>query len=739
MQSKLAVFAKLYADVRGAMAIIAALALPAVIGAAGLAVDLNRGYDQRIENQRVADAAALGAALAFSEKADPTLLTPVASDIARANGLSGVQVRAELLPDFPAKNTNSVRVTVTRTLPFTLARVVGVAGSFDVSASSVATLDSDDGLADPCILALSGDSDAISVGGGASISAPQCAVSAVGGISNNGTLIEAKNIISGAGAITNNWGTLRSDLLRYATAFNNPSWNGNVPPADKRVQAATPITDPLGDNAELVAARSQLGHFTAPNMAGDPLTPSKSSWNGSNGWKDWTFGWSPTSTTTPYRGSDANYVVTSDGSDLHIKNLSVPGGTVVFRGSRDIYVAGDLTTGGGGTLRFEGPVRLFVSGRMNVSGGSISFSAETMSGPVTQSVLTVASGLTMSGGAKAVFGAGTYRINGGFTGSSNGVTFGDIDLWIGSGSASFSGTNRIGNGDVRINAPLQLSGGTSLRAGNGKHMFSSLNIGGGSWMWLGNGDLDVAGGIFVGGGSELNSGNGDYRIGRPASGPAIRLDGSAHFFMGDGQFSTNGDIVTSGGSALVFGKTLNHYINGRMEIAGSVLFGTSRYTVNGNFKNGTGGTKWPIASYMSGVTYGNTAEGESVSGYDMAGIDVTFILAGTLDLSGGAKTKLVAASTGVSGGAIADILIDSLSASATTWSGGSANLFVGAVHLPNSTLTLSGGNTTLSDGRCFMLITGKLNASGGAAAGTACTSITEGAGNGGAASIGLIR
>jgi hypothetical protein len=174
-------------------------------------------------------------------------------------------------------------------------------------------------------------------------------------------------------------------------------------------------------------------------------------------------------------------------------------------------------------------------------------------------------------------------------------------------------------------------------------------------------------------------------------------------------------------------------------VAGSALFATSRYTIAGNFTNGTGGTTWPYKSPVTGQTYGALLEGVDVSGYDLAGINVSFVLSGTVNLAGGARTKFIASSTSVAGGAIADLLIDSLTGSTTNWAAGAQNVFVGAVHLPNSDLTMSGGSTTLSNGQCFMLIARTITASGGAAAGSACSSIVGGSGSGGTTTIGLVQ
>jgi hypothetical protein len=283
---------------------------------------------------------------------------------------------------------------------------------------------------------------------------------------------------------------------------------------------------------------------------------------------------------------------------------------------------------------------------------------------------------------------------------------------------------------VTINAPLSLGGGTTLAIGAGAHAFGGISVGGGSWLTMGNGALNVVGGISVAGDSTIIAGAGDVAISNPGA-RAIDLSGSGRFFMGDGLFSANGSVVTAGGSRLVFGRTANHLINGDLSVAGSVLFGAGRYTVAGNLVNGTGGTTWPYTSPINNQTWGDYLEGTSVSDYDMAGVNVTLILSGTINLAGGAKTLLIAPATTTSNGAIADMLIDSLTSTDTSWSAGATSTFSGAVHLPNSALTSSGGNNTQSGVRCFMLVALRVTVTGGATTGSTCSGIGSGAGGSG--------
>ncbi|MEH3103193.1 MAG: hypothetical protein PGN12_04730 [Sphingomonas phyllosphaerae] len=653
---------------------LAALSAVSLIGMASFAVDLNRGYETMVSNQRVADMAALAAAVAYGAAKNEAILQPTAQDLATVHGITNGTVVARLVTDVPTPGAKAVQVTITVPLNITLGRVLGLGASYPVSTIATASLATQSTAG--CIVGLANSGNAIETQGGATINAAACAVAGVGTVANNGNGITAKNIISGAGDIVNNYGTLSADLLRYAGTFTNPSWNNNVPSADKRVKQSSTVTDPLADNLDLSSARSLIGTWRAPATLANPTTP--------GGGAAWSFSSTPSPAVVAFRkGGSSNFVV--------------PAGN---------YTIDTLDIGGGISVTFN-----------------------------AGSTVTVARGVTIGGGSTVVFGDGTYRINGGFTSGSSGVTFGNGELSIGAGTVSFTGTNRVGNGPVTIVSPLTIGGGATLAIGAGAHAFGGISVGGGSWLTMGDGSLDVTGAVSVAGDSTIIAGAGDVTLSNPGAN-AIDLSGSGRFFMGDGLFSANGSVVTAGGSRLVFGKTANHLINGDLSIAGSVLFGAGRYTVKGSLVNGTGGTTWPYTSPINNKTWGNTLEGTSVADFDMAGVNVTFILSGTINLGGGAKTLLIAPATTTTNGAIADMLIDSLTSTDTKWSAGATSVFSGAVHLPNSALTSSGGNSTQSGVRCFMLVALRVTVTGGATSGSTCTGI--GTGGGGSGTVDLI-
>lgn len=630
---------KLLCSEMGGVSTLVAISLPVLIGSVGLGFDLNHGYNQRVMNQRVADMAALGAAMEYRANSGSDI-NAVARTLALANGLADAQVQAELLQNFPDAGKTSIRVTITHAVPFTLASVLGFSGSYNVAADSAVIVNAKAAYGPPCIMALSGASDALKMNGGTAITATECSVAAVGDISVlAGATIDAGDVISGEGGITLTGGAaITANSLRYADGLTAP--NGTTVPAPKnRHNASTQLTDPWAGNAELAKAVDLLGYSSPfPTLSGP---------NVAAGGEDWTFG-NATTQKFQMKDSSGNYIW---------GRYNVPKGN---------YAISTLSIGGGMNVTFENGSRLSIPGNVNI-------------------------------GAAVNFGDADIYVNGTFKTNWNTVTLGKGALWIG-GNADFSGTFKKGEGDVTVNGTATFSGSPILGAGD--HAFRKLSLGGGTTLTLGDGDLTVLTGISLGGGVKMYSGKGDYLIGNDSSGYAINLGGGAVFTMGDGAFSAVGNIATAGGSTLQFGAALNHYIVGNLALNGSVVFGSGRYTVDGDFINDTGGS--------------------------MTGSDVTFILSGKLKLNGGTSINLNASDGTVAGGAIASLLFHSDTTSSIDWGGGSSNVFDGVVHFPNATVNFSGGNKSVDQGGCFMLIASKINATGGTTTGSACVADLDG-------------
>src|SRR3546814_18200605 len=96
------IFRKLAQGERGNVRLRGAASLIAIVGRAAFALERGQGYSARVENQRVADTAALGAALAYSGSEDVAVLTATAQSIAAAQGILASQVAATLIDSPPA-------------------------------------------------------------------------------------------------------------------------------------------------------------------------------------------------------------------------------------------------------------------------------------------------------------------------------------------------------------------------------------------------------------------------------------------------------------------------------------------------------------------------------------------------------------------------------------------------------------------------------------------------------------
>lgn len=262
-----------------------------------------------------------------------------------------------------------------------------------------------------------------------------------------------------------------------------------------------------------------------------------------------------------------------------------------------------------------------------------------------------------------------------------------------SGSVTIGGGGKliIGDGPVSITAPINLSGGTSMTLGAGRHYLGPVTVGGGSSVTLGAGDLDVNGPVNItGGGSKMTVGAGDVTIGA-ASGKGIELAGGGELRFGTGRFSSAGSIVTQGGSTLQIGETATHYINGDLDLRGTLILGRGLYLINGAFTNTTGGS--------------------------ITGTDVTFILRDQLTYAGGSGINLAAPGANSAWG-IPGILFASMTDKATSFGGGAQGRYSGALYFPRSNFTLSGGAGMSSS--CFTLIARSVTVTSGPSATSIC-------------------
>jgi hypothetical protein len=625
---------RIWHDGRGGVTMIGVLSLSGIIGMTGLAMEAGQGYAQKVENQRIADAAALAAALAYSTASDNNVVLPTARAIVMANGLPATSV-AVPLPLRDAQGRTIVTATVTTAVPLFLARVLTRAVSYTVTSVGVAAVTP--GGAAPsngvpgCVIALSTTATTgIAMSGGTSVTTNGCAVNANQSIVlSGGARLTAAQVNSG-GSVTYPSGTT------ITTTPTEKNINQN-----KAGSAVDPLATSPGIVNALDRANNAASYPAASPVAG-PVTPP--------GGDTWDFSWEGNGPVQPFKTAGGVY--------------SVPASV-----GANVYKVRRMTVGGGVKVTFNGGTNITISDGLKNEG-----------------TVTLGSG-------------GNWKINGGFDTGWNGFSFGTNAWHFGTGSIIINGTPTI-NGDVVIAGTLTVGGGTDLVFGPGRHAFTAINMTGNS-LTLGAGPLNVPGGINMSGGSTMSVGNGDVSIGvLSGTSQSINVQGGAKLYFGDGLFSTSGSIVTAGGTTIVFGATPNHYIKGNLDLSGAATFGAGAYTIYGNFTNTTG-----------------------CGGCAMTGTDVSFFLRGAVTLGGGSGLNLRAPAANY-GDALADILFATRSTAPTLLKEGASNVLSGVWYAPNSAFAMNGGAGLAGTGRCFMLIASTVTLDGGAAASSACASVT---------------
>jgi Flp pilus assembly protein TadG len=192
-------------DKRGAVALLAALSMPALLMSLALGIEASSWSVGKLSLQRVADVAALAGAVQYAGGANARTATGYAATLAEINGIPGstrnwdgdaatmteTLIVAKLVTGIRSASNKAIQVTVKRIVPRTFSRIVNsTQPSVTISAVAVAEVGSLG--AQPCITALGGGVDGIttgtdvSVGGSASLIATGCSLRANDDISQNG-------------------------------------------------------------------------------------------------------------------------------------------------------------------------------------------------------------------------------------------------------------------------------------------------------------------------------------------------------------------------------------------------------------------------------------------------------------------------------------------------------------------------------------------------------------------------
>jgi Flp pilus assembly protein TadG len=118
-------------DTRGNVAIVTAFALPALLGAVGIGVEVTHWYRVQRALQNAADSAAISAATNGSSSYAAEGLA-VASSYGFVNGKSNTWVTLSDKAPCPAGGSNCYSATITRSVPLILSHIVGYRGNVTV-------------------------------------------------------------------------------------------------------------------------------------------------------------------------------------------------------------------------------------------------------------------------------------------------------------------------------------------------------------------------------------------------------------------------------------------------------------------------------------------------------------------------------------------------------------------------------------------------------------------------------
>ncbi|HUR02684.1 MAG TPA: pilus assembly protein TadG-related protein [Nonomuraea sp.] len=245
-------------DGRGNVAVLAAVAMPVLLGSLGIGAEVASWYSGKRAMQNAADSAAIAAAT-NSTAAYLNEARAVTSQYGLRHGLDGVTVTAVNNAACPAGGGNvCYRVTVTRTQPLLLAQVVGFQGDLQVDGQPAkrisATALAIRALAprEYCVLALagSGDPEALRTNGAPKANLAGCSVMSNSNARCNGHDLGAD--FGDAHGTNNGCGKTR---------------NSNIPT----------VTDPYsGLKSKIPADPCGGSYHAAPQKKKDPPLPSQS-------------------------------------------------------------------------------------------------------------------------------------------------------------------------------------------------------------------------------------------------------------------------------------------------------------------------------------------------------------------------------------------------------------------------------------------------------------------------------
>ncbi len=679
----------------GGVGMVFMLMTPLMIAMTGFAVEYGNALSVRTQNQRVADAAAYSAAVAYNTQTDATLAlaaaTAAANRITSINGLSGATVLVAPTISPTDSSRNAVQVTVTQSVPLLFASAF--AGKTSQSVPVVATAEIISTAGPNCLIALDPGSPGISLSGGVNVKANSCGVATNGNISITcGTYIQSNSV-------TYN-GTLSLPVGCPTEAVRKAD-------GTKLIPIKTTVTDPYAGNANVTAAVDHLtksttgtGATTGVSLLASPAAPVVTI---AAGGKPVTF----------------NYTVATATADA-----TANGCTATFNNPVWTYNCPAGSTKQISTISIQGGISVI----FNSTG-------------TAANVLSFSTGFT--GANQVTFGRGTFNINGNYT-SGSGTTFNGSALNV-NGAVTLNSASTFGNANVTITQGLYMTSGSAMSFGSGTYAIgrgaSTCNGAGnysicatasGGVTFAGPSTFTLSAGLRAGGGSTvtLGSGNGNsYVFGGSSDGYAFRSDGGAKLIMASATLTGNlyqfiGNIDTSGGSCLIVGDAAQHDIKGSLTSSGGVKLGSGIYSILGVFNIGASGGG--NVANCGGASVGIDAANATLVIGAQSGVALSGSCGNTAFCVGAGFSSVVinAPTSGATAGfAVIGPTVASNTAGGTFSAGATGTAITGVFYMPYGALKFDGAATLgNSVGGCLEMIGKSVSVTQGSLLGSACVS-----------------
>mgnify|MGYP004499358981 CR=1 FL=1 len=441
---------RLMRDTGGAVSIIGAFSLVALIGMMGFVVDASNAYSAQIRNQRVSDMAALSAAQVLNDTGSSSAMQAAAEGVTAAAGLAQADVATRRV------GTDEVEVTVTTDEGTYFARIFG-ATTLGVSAQSVARFGR---IVPPCMVALAENApDGILGEGGVQMTASGCAVASNSQIrATGGARLQAMSFTTPNGTV------VVCDPVRGQQACGARI---ETVPAANQFSSGT-VSDPLANNASLQSALNALASGSGPTF------PAAS---GGSGFEPpwWPNAYSHSGYQATWNGSTSTF--TFPPGDYQISNLNVPGGMkVVFSGPNTrVRVSGSVNVGGGSSLTvgdgdvvFNGTIAVGGGSGVYLGNGSHAIGSVNLGG---SGILTMGTGPLHVNGNVTTAGGSTFNVGAAGAGKSHHIN----------GNVALSGNSNLGQGRYTVNGDFSNNTGGSITGTNVNILARGrLTLGGGT-------------------------------------------------------------------------------------------------------------------------------------------------------------------------------------------------------------------------------------------------------------------